>query len=71
MDKLLRIAQLTNFQTRNFEAVLSKAAAAGATFGQTLDDVLITMGLLHNRNIDASRLISTCLEDGHKALHQL
>ena len=29
-DKLLRITQLTNFQTRDFEAGISKAAAAGA-----------------------------------------
>ncbi len=53
-DKLLRITQLSNFQTRDFGIGLSKAAAAGATFGQNLDDVLITMGLLRNRNIDAS-----------------
>jgi TP901 family phage tail tape measure protein len=53
-DKLLRITQLTNFQTRDFEAGLSKAAATGAVFSQGLDDVLITMGLLRNRNIDAS-----------------
>ncbi|MCP4662072.1 MAG: phage tail tape measure protein, partial [bacterium] len=33
-DKLLRITQLTNFQTRDFEIGLSKAAAAGATFKQ-------------------------------------
>src|SRR5690606_25523043 len=44
-DKLLRITQLTNFQTRDFEAGLSKAAATGAVFSQNLDDVLITMGL--------------------------
>ena len=53
-DRLLRITQLTNFQTKDFEAGLSKAAAAGATFDQGLNDVLITMGLLRNRNIDAS-----------------
>jgi TP901 family phage tail tape measure protein len=53
-DKLLRITQLTNFQTRDFEAGLSKAATTGAVFSQNLDDVLITMGLLRNRNIDAS-----------------
>ncbi len=53
-DKLLRVTQLTNFQTRDFEAGLSKAAATGSVFGQSLDDVLITMGLLRNRNIDAS-----------------
>lgn len=53
-DRLLRITQLTNFQARDFEAGLAKAASAGAVFGQELDDVLITMGLLRNANIDAS-----------------
>lgn len=53
-DRLLRITQLTNFQTRDFEGGLAKAAAAGSVFNQSLDDVLITMGLLRNRNIDAS-----------------
>ncbi|HBQ10294.1 MAG TPA: phage tail tape measure protein, partial [Myxococcales bacterium] len=53
-DRLLRITQLTNFQTRDFEGGLAKAAAAGSVFGQELNDVLITMGLLRNRNIDAS-----------------
>lgn len=53
-DKLLRITQLTNFQTRDFEAGLSKAAAAGAVFGTNLDDTLITIGQLRNANIDAS-----------------
>jgi TP901 family phage tail tape measure protein len=53
-DKLLRITQLTNFQARDFEIGLAKAAAAGATFGTSLDDVLITVGMLRNRNIDAS-----------------
>lgn len=53
-DRLLRITQLTNFQTRDFEGGLAKAASSGAVFGQSLDDVLITMGLLRNRNIDAS-----------------
>lgn len=53
-DKLLRITQLTNFQTRDFEGGLAKAVASGAVFSQSLDDTLITMGLLRNRNIDAS-----------------
>lgn len=53
-DKLLRITQLTNFQANDFQVGLSKAAAAGSQFGQSLDDVLITVGLLRNANIDAS-----------------
>ena len=53
-DKLLRITQLTNFQTRDFGIGLSKAAAMGSNFDQSLTDVLIGMGQLRNRNIDAS-----------------
>ncbi|MCG8668479.1 MAG: phage tail tape measure protein, partial [Pseudomonadales bacterium] len=53
-DRLLRTTQLTNFQARDFETGLAKAAAAGAVFSQDLNDVLITMGLLRNANIDAS-----------------
>jgi TP901 family phage tail tape measure protein len=53
-DKLLRITQLSNFQARDFEAGLAKAAATGATFGQSFNDVLVILGLLRNKNIDAS-----------------
>lgn len=53
-DKLLRITQLTNFQTQDFQIGLSKAAAAGAQFGQSLEDTLIVVGLMRNANIDAS-----------------
>ena len=53
-DKLLRITQLTNFQTRDFAAGLAKAAAKSNVFGQSLDDTLVVMGLMRNANIDAS-----------------
>lgn len=53
-NRLVRIANLTNFAMRDFEAGLAKASAGGAVFGQSLNDTLITMGLLRNRNIDAS-----------------
>lgn len=53
-DKLLRITQLTNFQTRDFGVGLAKAAAAGSQFGQSLEDTLITVGLMRTANIDAS-----------------
>ncbi len=53
-DKLLRITQMTNFQARDFAGGLAKAAATGGVFRQSLDDTLITMGLLKNQNIDAS-----------------
>jgi len=53
-DKLLRVTQLTNFQARDFEAGLAKAAATGGIYEQSLNDVLITLGMMRNRNIDAS-----------------
>ncbi len=53
-DRLLRITQLTNFQTRDFAAGLAKAAAVGSLFDQSLNDVLISMGLQRDANIDAS-----------------
>ena len=53
-DKLLRITQLSNFQARDFEVGLAKAASQAGVFNQSLDDTLITMGLLRNANIDAS-----------------
>lgn len=53
-NKLLRITQLTNFATNDFQGALAKAAANGAQFGTSLSDTLITVGLLRNANIDAS-----------------
>ena len=53
-NKLLRITQLTNFATNDFQGALSKAAANGAQFGTSLSDTLISVGLLRNANIDAS-----------------
>lgn len=53
-DKLARITQLTNFQMSDFEIGLSKAAAVAGTFNTSLDDTLVALGLLRNRNIDAS-----------------
>jgi len=53
-DKLLRTTQLTNFQAKDFSIGLAKAAAAGATFGQSLEDTLIVVGQLRNMNIEAS-----------------
>ena len=53
-DKLLRITQLTNFQTRDFGVALSKVAAVGGSFGQSLDDMVIGTGLIRDKNIEAS-----------------
>ena len=53
-DRLLRATQISNFQARDFEVGLSRAAAAGSQFGTSLNDVLITLGLLRNANIEAS-----------------
>lgn len=53
-NKLLKITQMTNFQAGEFEHGLSKAAAAGGMYKQSLDDVLISLGLVRNLNISAS-----------------
>lgn len=53
-DRLLRITQLTNFQARDLDAALSKTAATSAMFGQSLDDVLVSMGAMRNRGIEAT-----------------
>jgi TP901 family phage tail tape measure protein len=53
-DKLTRITQLSNLQARDFEVGLSKAAAVAGKFGVSIDDTLVSLGLLRNLNIDAS-----------------
>jgi len=66
-DKLLKITQLTNFQTRDFEVGLSRAASTAKLYDQSLDDTLITMGLLRNSNIEAS-VASTSLREAWRRL---
>ncbi len=66
-DKLLRITQMTNFQARDFSVGLARAASTGKLFGQTLDDVLVQMGLLRNMNVDAS-VASTSLRESWRRL---
>lgn len=66
-DKLLKITQLTNFQARDFGMGLSRAASTAGLFGQSLDDTLITMGLLRNLNIEAS-VGSTSLREAWRRL---
>jgi len=53
-DRLVKITSISNFQARDFSVGLSKAAAAGSAFNQDLNEVLISMGLMRNANIDAS-----------------
>ena len=53
-DRLVKITSISNFQARDFAIGLSKAAAAGSAFNQDLNEVLISMGLMRNANIDAS-----------------
>jgi TP901 family phage tail tape measure protein len=53
-DRLLRTTQMSNFQARDFQVGLSRAAAAGAQYGTSLNDVLVTLGLMRNANIEAS-----------------
>lgn len=66
-DLLLRTTQMTNFQARDFQVGLSRAATTGAQYGQSLEDVLITMGLLRNANIEAS-VASTSMREAWRRL---
>ena len=66
-DKLFKITQITNFQARDFGTALSRATVAGNAYNQTLDDTLITMGLLRNLNIEAS-VASTSLREAFRRL---
>lgn len=66
-DKLLKITQLTNFQTNDFEVGLSRAASTAKIYGQSLNDTLIQMGLLRNLNIEAS-VASTSLREAWRRL---
>jgi len=61
-DKLVQTTMLTNFQAKDFAVGLSRAAEAGVQFRQSLDDILIGMGLLRNRNISAD-VASTSLRN--------
>ena len=66
-DRLLRITQLTNFQTRDFEAGLAKAAAAGgaaAGAGANDDQVVVLFGAgvvpLGRVHLFSARVIQRC-----------
>ena len=61
-DKLVHTTMLTNFQAKDFASGLARAAEAGSMYGQSIDDVLIGMGLLRNRNIMAD-VASTALRN--------
>ena len=61
-DKLVHATMVTNFQMRDFSAGLARAAEAGSLYQQSLDDILIGMGLLRNRNI-AADVASTALRN--------
>lgn len=53
-DKLTRVAQLTNFQFRDFGVAISQAAAQGASADQTFESMIATLGMLRNTNLHAS-----------------
>lgn len=53
-DKLLLATAKSNLGARDFEIALSKAAAQGAQFDQSIETVLASLGFLRNANIDAS-----------------
>lgn len=66
-DKLLKITQMTNFQTSDFSVGLARAASTAKLYGQSLSDTLINMGLLRNMNIEAS-VASTSLREAWRRL---
>lgn len=53
-DKLVRITQLSAMQATDFQLALSEAATAGHQYKQSLDDVLVSVGLMRNLNYSAS-----------------
>lgn len=67
VDKLVKTTNLTNFAFADFDAGLSTAASSAGVFNQTLDDTLIAMGLLRNRNLDAS-VAATALRESMRRL---
>jgi hypothetical protein len=74
-DRLLRITQLTNFQTRDFEAGLAKAAATGAVFNQGLNRPM-TSGAscelaIATRFCDKGRLSSFVLRLPNSMFHHI
>lgn len=66
-NKLLKITQMTNFQTKDFSVSMGRVASSAKLYDQTLEDGLITMGLLRNMNIDAS-VASTGLREAWSRL---
>ncbi|MDD5265408.1 MAG: phage tail tape measure protein, partial [Candidatus Bipolaricaulis sp.] len=66
-DQLLKIEQLTNFSTKDFELVLGRTASAAKMYGQSWEDALISIGLIRNLNIDAE-VASTALREAWRRM---
>ncbi|MEN6369238.1 MAG: phage tail tape measure protein, partial [Thermotogota bacterium] len=66
-DQLLKIEQLTNFSTKDFELVLGRTASAAKMYGQSWEDALISIGLIRNLNIDAE-VASTSLREAWRLM---
>jgi len=66
-NQLLKITQMTNFQSRDFAASMGRVASTAKLYNQSLEDSLITMGLMRNMNIDAS-VASTSLRESWRRL---
>ncbi len=66
-DQLLKITQMTNFQTKDFSTAMGRTASTARLYGQSLEDALITMGLIRNMNIEAS-VASTSLRESWRRL---
>jgi TP901 family phage tail tape measure protein len=66
-DQLLKIEQLTNFSTKDFDLVLGRTASAAKMYGQSFEDMLISIGLIRNMNVDAE-VASTALREAWRRL---
>jgi len=66
-NKLLKITQMTNFQARDFSVSMGRVGSTAKLYKQSLEDALITMGLMRNMNIEAT-VASTSLREAWRRL---
>lgn len=66
-NQLLKITQMTNFQTKDFSVAMGRTASTARLYGQSFEDSLITVGLIRNMNIEAT-VASTSLREAWRRL---
>ncbi len=66
-NQLLKITQMTNFQAKDFAVSMGRVGSTAKLYGQSLEDSLITMGLMRNMNIEAT-VASTSLREAWRRL---